>query len=341
MIDIIRPQDVSKWNSTIKDMEHYDFYFFNSYQPKDEESILISFKEEGYSISLPLIIRPIENTNYYDATSVYGYGGPLYSKASIPTRIIKRFNNAIKKCFKELKVVSVFSRLHPLLRQQDNFLNVGNVVSLGETISIDLTLSLENQRSQYRRRLKSRLNKLRRSDLCVFEDSNFEHIDEFIKLYHETMNRVEADSSYFFDREYFNNLFLSDDIDARLFFVKDGDKFVSGGIFTFTDGIIEYHLSGTKTEYLKNSPLELLIDHVRITGTEQGYNNLHLGGGVGSQEDNLFHYKAGFSKSRNTFKIWKYIANKKVYQSLIKKIDIAKSDNFFPLYRSNNLQLVS
>ena len=341
MIDIIFNEEGNKWNRTIRNMEHYDFYFFNSYQPEDEKSVLICFKEEGYSISLPLIIRPIKNTNYFDATSVYGYGGPLYSKASIPERIIKKFNSSIKKCFKDLKVISVFSRLHPLMKQQDHFLNVGNVVSLGETISIDLTLSLEEQRSQYRRRLKSRLNKLRRSDLYVFEDSNFEHIDEFIKLYHETMYRVGADSSYFFDRDYFNKLFLSDDIDARLYFVKDGDKFISAGIFTYTDGIIEYHLSGTKTKYLKVSPLELLIDHVRIYGTNQGYKNLHLGGGVGSKEDNLFHYKAGFSKSRNTFKIWKYIANKKVYQSLIKKIDISKSDNFFPLYRSKNLQLVS
>jgi hypothetical protein len=341
MIDIIFNEEGSKWNSTIKNMEHYDFYFFNSYQPEGEKSILINFEEDGYSISLPLIIRPIENTTYYDATSVYGYGGPLCSNESIPERIIKKFNTSIKKCFKDLKIVSVFSRLHPLMKQQDHFLNVGNVVSLGETISIDLTLSLEEQRSQYRRRLKSRLNKLKRSDLYVFEDSNFEHIDEFVKLYHETMYRVGADSSYFFDKDYFKKLFLSDDIDAKLYFVKDGEKFISAGIFTFTDGIIEYHLSGTKTEFLKKSPLELLIDHVRILGTEQGYTNLHLGGGVGSKEDNLFHYKAGFSKSRNTFKIWKYIANKKIYQSLINKVDINKSDNFFPLYRSKNLQLVS
>lgn len=333
MIEVIYKKEKTKWNSTIRKMVNYDFYYSNSYQPENENSILISYNEEGYGISLPLIIRPIENTNYFDATSVYGYSGPLHSKHHIPDRIIKKFNTAIKGCFNDLNIISVFSRLHPLVEDQDHFLNIGDIVPLGKTVSIDLTLSLEEQHSQYRRRLKSRLNKLRRSDLHIFEDTNHEYIDDFIKIYHETMHRVNADVSYFFDREYFNNLLLAKDIDARLFFIKDGDKLVSGGVFTFTNGIIEYHLSGTKTEYLKVSPLELLIDHIRIIGTEQGFANFHLGGGVGSKEDQLFHYKAGFSKARNTFKIWKYIANKRVYKSLVNNILVQKNETYFPLYR--------
>lgn len=337
MIEIITQDNKIRWNSTINKMEEIDFYFFNNYN--NESSILINFEHTGYNIVLPLIIRKIPSTKYFDATSVYGYCGPLSSKHEIPNDIIILFNNELQNILKEMDVVSVFSRLHPLMNQEELLKNIGDVVSLGETVSIDLTLSLEKQRSQYRKRLKSRINKLKRSNLYIYQDEDYKYIDEFIELYHENMERVNAESMYFFDREYFENLFLSDDMDARLFFVKEDDKFICGGIFVYTNGIIQYHLSGTKFESIKKSPLELLIDHIRITGTEQGFTNLHLGGGVGSQDDSLFHFKAGFSNDRNTFKVWKYIVNEEVYNNLKNEFENKEDVSYFPIYRPNVKQL--
>ena len=339
MIELIPKKDKSKWNSTIKKMVNHDFYFCNSYHSNNDGAILISFKEQNYSIALPLIIRHIATTNYFDATSVYGYSGPLRSDRNIPEGIIRKFNAELKVCLSEMKVVTAFSRLHPLFQQEDLLSNVGDVTPLGKTVSIDLTLSLEEQRSQYRRRLKSRINRFSQSTGYIFEDSKLEYVDEFIKLYYENMKRVNAESIYFFDKEYFNNLFLSDDIDARLLFLKKDGILISGAIFVYTGDIIQYHLSGTKLEYLKHSPLELLLDYVRITGTQQGYKNLHLGGGVGSKEDSLYHYKTGFSRVENNFKVWKYIVNEEIYNQLINEVEINEDKSYFPLYRLNAKQL--
>ena len=339
MIELTPKKDKSKWNSTIKKMMNHDFYFSNSYHSNNDGALLISFKEQGYNICLPLIIRHIENTNYFDATSVYGYSGPLRSESNIPDNIISKFNDELKICLSEMNVVTVFSRLHPLFKQEDLLSNIGDITPLGKTVSIDLTLSLKDQRCQYRKRLKSRINRFSKSTGFVYEDTKLEYVDDFIKLYHENMKRVNAESIYFFDKGYFNNLFFSDDIDAKLLFIKKDGVLISGAIFVYTDGIIQYHLSGTKFEYLKHSPLELLLDYVRITGTQQGYKNLHLGGGVGSKEDSLYHYKTGFSKVENNFKVWKYIVNEEIYNQLINEVEINEDDCYFPPYRIKAKQL--
>jgi len=81
--------------------------------------------------------------------------------------------------------------------------------------------------------------------------------------------------------------------------------------------------------------MKLIIDAMRKMGTERMCKYLHLGGGVGNKEDSLFKFKAGFSDSWHSFKIWKYIVNHEIYQLLDKKQKTQLNNEFFPEYRSN------
>lgn len=47
----------------------------------------------------------------------------------------------------------------------------------------------------------------------------------------------------------------------------------------------------------------------------------HLGGGFGSKEDNLFRFKAGFSKDRKIFKTINLIINSNKYNSLLEDLN--------------------
>ena len=66
----------------------------------------------------------------------------------------------------------------------------------------------------------------------------------------------------------------------------------------------------------------------------------HLGGGVGSGEDNLFKFKIAFNRfSDYQFSIAKHIFNKVKYDELValrasKDAEFDKESKFFPLYRS-------
>ena len=339
MLEIITNNKDNIWNITLESFINYDFYDNYNIHLIDEsgyEHIFIIFRKGEYKIGLPIILREIPNTKYYDITSVYGYSGPLSSHDIIPDTVIEQFEMELQLYLKKNNVVSVFSRLHPLFNQEDILQYMGVVYTLSKTVSIDLTLSIDEQRKQYRKDVKSRVNKLKRNNFVVIEDVEKEYINEFISIYNENMKRVGASAAYFFSYDYYIKLLFNDNIDARLYFVKMDEELIVGGIFVYTNEIIQYHLSGTKTAYLKESPMRLLLDYVRLIGTKEGYKYLHLGGGVGSKEDALFNFKAGFSKKRHDFKIWKYIVNKKVYDELVERTGNIVDDSYFPLYRANN-----
>ena len=72
---------------------------------------------------------------------------------------------------------------------------------------------------------------------------------------------------------------------------------------------------------------------MRIKGTEENYKYFNLGGGLGNVQDDLFRFKASFSKDFKSFQVWKYIANKEVYNSFVKEKQMYLNTDFFPLYR--------
>lgn len=79
-------------------------------------------------------------------------------------------------------------------------------------------------------------------------------------------------------------------------------------IILFANKQMHYHLSGSVMEYRNLAPSNLLLYKAALWGCEHGYKTFHLGGGVGSGEDNLYKFKAAFNKNSNyQFSIAKYI----------------------------------
>ena len=77
-----------------------------------------------------------------------------------------------------------------------------------------------------------------------------------------------------------------------------------------------------------------------IWGCEQGFKTFHLGGGVGSGEDNLYKFKAAFNRNSDyQFSIGKEIFYREKYDELVrirKNSDESfnAESSFFPLYRA-------
>ena len=72
------------------------------------------------------------------------------------------------------------------------------------------------------------------------------------------------------------------------------------------------HLLGCLYEYRKLAPSNLLLYKAACWGYSQGFETMHIGGGIGSEEDNLFRFKKSFNvNSDNTFSIGKEIYNEK------------------------------
>lgn len=346
--------DATKWSQVLTRCRH-DFYHTAHYHAMAEragegDAKLFVFEVGDECIALPLLLRPIRdvpglaelNETWHDATSVYGYPGPLLSHAQCRPLVVQQFQEALREMLLEAKVVTVFSRLNPLLPQTDVLSGLGDFDQTGLTVSIDLSQPPEDQRKAYRRPYKESINRLRRAGVTCIHDEDYCHLPEFVELYWETMRRVSATESYFYDRQYFADLVAAREARVRLFVAKHEGQVISGGLFFVSNDIVQYHLGGTRNDFLKVSPIKLVFDTVRLWANEQiGLDVLHLGGGVGGREDSLFFFKAGFSDRRHPFHTWRWAVQPLVAERLHQQRlqwnrhmgVVPASETFFPLYR--------
>lgn len=336
----------SGWVAALDRAVQYDFYHLPCYHRLSAARCggsehLFVYSEGDYVIALPMLLRTIDGADgqpLCDATSVYGYAGPVASHARVPAPVIRGFQAELRRSLRERGVVALFSRLHPLIPHPELLAGIGEIRGGGQTVSIDLTLPQRQQHAAFRSGVRSRITRLRRDGIRCVRDAGRRHLREFCDIYLETMRRVRARDEYFFEPDYFTRLDEALGERLQLFVaLKDGGV-IAGGLFTICNGIVQYHLGGTRDADLRLSPTCLIFDAVRAWACEQGARVFHLGGGVGSSRDSLFSFKAGFSNRRHRFSTWRWIVDDSAYQALCEqraaRNGAAASEDFFPRYRA-------
>ena len=275
--------------------------------------------------------------------SPYGYPGILLSdSAKKNTQFIHDAFNELQQTFRSHGICSAFLRLHPIL--SDEFPDVfppNSLTNNGETVSIDLSLDTNKIWAQMNRGHQSKINKCLRLGLTARIVSLADYMDEFLSIYLETMDRVGAQDSYYFDRDYFTELLKLGER-LHLGIIESESQIICAGLMFESCGIVQGHLGGTKTDFLKQSPFNLLIHHACLWAKKRENKFLHIGGGVGGNKDKLFTFKSGFSQQRHQFYTIRLIIDKLKYNQLVskkaqaKKISVTqlKKINFFPAYRT-------
>ncbi len=311
---------------------------------------LFTYQDETRWAALPFLVRPVsqvtglESYELNDAASVYGYSGVIsnvHQKDRGAIAFRTGFQQALHKTLKEKNIVSLFSRLNPLLDTKWLLGGLAEVVTLGPTVVLDLTESLQDQEKGMNQRVRRDLRKAVKAGVTVIEDESFKRIDEFIAIYNETMRDRDAQDFYFFPKEYYLNFKKELGGKIKLYFAELNGVVISTAMFFANGNIIQYHLSGTPSDQRKYSGLKLIFDVVRRWGTENGFAQFHLGGGVGAAKDSLLDFKAGFSKKMQDFAIVKMILDPALYAELNRARAahenrngaIVLSENFFPRYR--------
>ena len=328
-----------RWSAILNSCINFDFYHTQCYHILETgtKAVLLTAHFGDHLIAFPFLIRQIPNSDYFDCTSAYGYCGPVGSQdlANFSNDEIAFFWAETFSFFVSSKIIAAFSRLHPLIPHASLFDQAGQVKDINQTVSIDLRITEEEQKKQYRKSNKSELNQLRRKGYIVEEASDNHDIDEFIKIYHETMRRVNASENYFFTSAYFYKFLRNSCFKSKLLLAKKDGKVAAGAIFTITKSIMQYHLAATTEEFIKDTPMKLVLDTARLEGNALHLDFLHLGGGVGGNDnDSLFKFKSGFSDYRNQFQIWQAVIDQEVYDDLCSQANADQNSSFFPLYRS-------
>jgi Acetyltransferase (GNAT) domain len=354
-IEILQPSN-SRWQEVLAQLRH-DVYHLPEYveiearrSNTQAEAIVITQGENIFFV--PYLLRSCQDlfhssdssdADYFDVLSPYGYPGFLWHGEE---RNLEKFLPlALQSLQDRLKlrgVCSAFFRLHPILSDRPPEYDEPNLfLDNGETVSIDLTLTENELWAHTRKGHQSTINKCKRLGLVSRVIPFKDHIDAFLDIYNETMDRVVAKDSYYFGQDYFLELMKLGDR-LHLGIVEFEGQTICASLFFECGGIVQAHLGGTLTEFLKYSPFNLLLHDMRLWAKERGNTFLHIGGGVGgSKEDKLYTFKSGFSRQRHRFKTARWVIDPQKYDRLIdlraKTLGISSTQlletDFFPAYR--------
>lgn len=336
----------SGWDEALEGL-HSDIYHDRRYLRADDalgsnQSILFYIRGDGHRMAIPLRLSPVPKRGaHFDASSPYGYPGPLVSVAADPDWIRDAFK-LLASHLNEMNVVSLFVRFNSLLNNaHQEFHPIGNTVTHGETVVIRLSEPFEDIFASFRSNHRRGIRRSLRDGHAVVWDQAWANLGAFVSAYHETMSRVGATDDYYFPESYFHA--LRDDLTDRVHLwtvVIDGE-FAAGAIITETNGIVQYHLGATKNEYLRAHPVKILFSEVTKWAKERGNSIFHLGGGLGGSADSLFHFKAGFSGTRVPFLTGRSVIDFHMYQTLVAEWKeenptmVQAESDFFPLYRKS------
>lgn len=231
-----------------------------------------------------------------DASSPYGYGGPLASTQDEP--FLSGAWAAYATFMRGEKVVVEYVRFHPLLGNERGY--PGRVSPNREVVSMDL--SRGDFETAYPPRLRQTLGKSRKAGVAYREAAFSAHADAFGAFHRAAMREMGADAFYHFDDAYFQAIGRSEG--ARIGWCVDAmGQWLAAALFLDGKGVREYHLAATTPEGRKAGAPSLLLHEAALAASGAGLSHLYLGGGTDASPDNpLLFFKAGFSPVRLAYR---------------------------------------
>lgn len=320
---------VDKWDAYLEYFsdEQKDVYYQESYvklyESENEKAVCYVCKEGKNVLLFPFLSRTFshEGEAYKDFETAYGYGGPIYN-TNDKGFISDALHEFVAYC-KRNAYVAGFVRFHPLLQNILCFEQIGRLLEERKTIAINMDQSIEEVwQNEIHSKNRNMIKKAEKEGLTFLADYEYHNITEFIRLYNSTMDKLEADSFYYFDENYYHAL-IHQIPNSFLGCVYNGEQLLSAAIFFYYGSFGHYHLSGSDKSQLKLSPNNYMIWEAAKELKTHGVKRFHLGGGTSSDENNsLFQFKKKFSKTTNQFYIGKLIFSEEHYSEICRNWEI-------------------
>ena len=343
MIQIFNMNQAKEWNNLVQSFTNYDVYYLSGYAKAfqihgDGEPQLFYYDEKGLRGIYVYMKRKTAIEGVFDSITPYGYGGFLL-EGDTSEENVKALWAAYVDRMKEENIVDNFVRYHPVLANAVPMKTCSDVIDLGKTVAMDLT-SEEVIWKNIHSKNRNMIRKAEKNGIVIKHGQGLELFDDFIKIYNATMDKDNAEAYYYFKPEFYKSIHEDLKDNYEMFWAEYEGKIIAMSIMIFANGRLNYHLSGSDLQYRNLAPSNLLLYKAAMWGMEKGMNTFHLGGGVGSGEDNLYKFKIAFNRfSDCQFSIAKHVFDNEKYDELVaerasRDAEFDKESKFFPLYRS-------
>jgi hypothetical protein len=338
LIGIDSPAWIERVLSCRHDVYHLPEYVALCARHAGGQPVGLHVRDGSRAMLLPLILRPLPGGTW-DATSPYGYPGPLLC-GTPEDGFLEAAMLAGTQELAQARVVTLFVRLHPILNRVPPK-GPWTIVRHGDTVAVDLSLPADELWHETRANHRRNIHRAQREGHHVVFDDAWSSRRDFVSMYGETMDRLSADAFYRFDDAYFEELQQELGAHVRLVTVVVDGSVAAAGIFTECSGIVQYHLSAWDARYAAARPTKLMLHEVRAWAKARGNDWLHLGGGLGAADDSLLHFKAGFSPLRLPFHTLRAVLREEEYCRLSRGLDPDRAPDdlqgYFPAYRHPRL----
>lgn len=342
MIRILSIAEAQEWDTIVRSFAEYDVYYLSGYVKAfeihgDGDPELLYYELEGLRAIYVYMKRRIAD-GLYDAVTPYGYGGVLFDGA-VTTEGLETFREAFEEQMQEAHIVCNFVRYHPVLANAIPMKGISKVIDLGKTVAMDLE-SPDVIWSNIHSKNRNMIRKAEKNGIEILHGQGMELMDQFMDIYNATMQKDNAEEYYYFKRPFYESIDRDLRDNYEMFYAMYEGRPIAMSIMIFANGRLNYHLSGSDIEYRNLAPSNLLLYKAALWGCEQGMKTFHLGGGVGSGEDNLFKFKIAFNKNSDfQFSIGKQVFDHNQYRKLVElrrffDPQFTGESGFFPLYRS-------
>lgn len=343
MIQIFNMSQTKEWDELVRSFANYDVYYLSGYVKAfqihgDGEPQLFYYNENGLRGIYVYMKRNTTIEDVYDSITPYGYGGFLLEGDDSEENMKALWKAYVEK-MKSENIVDNFVRYHPVLANAVLMKACSDVIDLGKTVSMDLT-SEEVIWKNIHSKNRNMIRKAEKNGIVIKHGQGLELFDDFIKIYNATMDKDNAEPYYYFKPEFYKSIHEDLKDNYEMFWAEYDDKIIAMSIMIYANGRLNYHLSGSDLQYRNLAPSNLLLYKAAMWGMEKGMKTFHLGGGVGSGEDNLYKFKIAFNRfSDCQFSIAKHIFDNEKYDELVaerasRDAGFDKESKFFPLYRS-------
>jgi hypothetical protein len=316
--------------------------------PHDRAMCALQSFPGGGTIFYPFIYRSMagfctktaDHLQYGDITTPYGYGGPQYwGGRDVDSENVIFWRN-FDAWAVDNNIVSEFVRFG--LGSDSQLPYPGEVVVRSRNIVRSLDLEPELLWMNFAHKVRKNVKAAQRSGVTVRIDETGQEVSEFLRIYHDTMDRRSADSSYSFPIDFFESIHKELQGSFAYFHAIREGKVVSTELVLLSRYAAYSFLGGTDSDAFEFRPNDLLKYEIMRWAMRRGILRYVLGGGA-SPGDGIEKYKRGFAPNGSVdFVSGQRVLLPEIYRALVEKAQQRfsmdgrtwPSDSaYFPAYR--------
>jgi hypothetical protein len=206
--------DSEKCDEIVRSFLNYDVFYLSGYvkafiMQGSGEPILICY-ENGNDRAINVVFRrdiskdrcftgKLEENKYFDLTTPYGYGG-FWGDVVDTDTLVEEFDRYCISC----GYICEFVRFE-LFSQYKDYFN-GQIETRTHNVVRSLEMPIEEIWMDFKQKVRKNVKRAKNNNLQITYDQTGEYLDDFLRIYYNTLERTNSEDEYYFTKEFFQTL---------------------------------------------------------------------------------------------------------------------------------------